>query len=96
MLDFDNWSDDRNRNGVIVKWRSGMKATYRVGHNGKIDLKATTPAVWMSMYYQHLPVLDLSEKRRPIPIQQYQAEKFSSFHPGSQQQGGAQGLVQFN
>ncbi|XP_063965587.1 E3 ubiquitin-protein ligase MIB2-like isoform X3 [Lytechinus pictus] len=48
----------RPRSGVTVKWTdTGQTTTHRVGYDGKVDLKCTTPGHGCGFYSSHLPIL---------------------------------------
>eukprot|EP00057_Strongylocentrotus_purpuratus_P008753 XP_011663227.1 PREDICTED: E3 ubiquitin-protein ligase MIB2 [Strongylocentrotus purpuratus] len=49
---------ERPRSGVNVCWtQSKLVTTHRVGFDGKMDLKCTTPGTGIGYYATHLPVL---------------------------------------
>jgi len=41
-----------------IAWNGGNNNNYRIGHEGKVDLIAVTPASGGSYYPQHLPIID--------------------------------------
>ena len=52
-----DWEMESSRSVANVRWSSGATNVYRVGHKGKVDLKASRAAPGGSFYPQHLPVL---------------------------------------
>ncbi|XP_041480155.1 E3 ubiquitin-protein ligase MIB2-like [Lytechinus variegatus] len=49
---------ERPRSGVNVRWNQSRRiTTHRVGYDGKMDLRCTTPGVGISYYASHLPIL---------------------------------------
>ncbi|XP_046342697.2 E3 ubiquitin-protein ligase MIB2-like isoform X1 [Haliotis rufescens] len=52
------------RNIARVKWDNGRSNIYRVGHEGKVDVKYTEEGVGPSYYRENMPVLDVSSARR--------------------------------
>ncbi|KAH9495553.1 E3 ubiquitin-protein ligase mib2 [Bulinus truncatus] len=65
-------SEDRRppyRSLAIVVWLTGLQGDYRVGAEGKMDLKCVTPSSGGYYYRSHLPVLGKTDvtdnKRRP-------------------------------
>ncbi|XP_067659038.1 E3 ubiquitin-protein ligase MIB2-like [Haliotis asinina] len=52
------------RNIARVKWDNGRSNIYRVGHEGKVDLKYIEEGIGPSYYRDNMPVLDVSSVRR--------------------------------
>ncbi|XP_071110075.1 E3 ubiquitin-protein ligase MIB2-like [Haliotis cracherodii] len=55
------------RDTVRVKWDVGPSNLYRVGHEGKVDLKYVEEAPGMFYYRDNLPVLDVTSVHSPQP-----------------------------
>ena len=51
---FSGNSSENDRSVALVEWASGRKDRYRIGHNGKIDLKCVRPGRGMLYYRSHL------------------------------------------
>ncbi|XP_067046975.1 ankyrin-3-like isoform X2 [Acropora muricata] len=58
-------SSDEDTNGSVrVSWKKGGQTyIYRVGKDGKVDLKCTVPATGRSYYRDHLPLLAFKQKK---------------------------------
>jgi len=56
----EDWNSSKPRSAVFVEWELGIDSKYRVGFEGKVDIKATTKARGYSFYRDHLPVLGKS------------------------------------
>ncbi|XP_015770068.1 PREDICTED: E3 ubiquitin-protein ligase MIB2-like isoform X3 [Acropora digitifera] len=58
-------SSDEDTNGSVrVSWKKGGQTyIYRVGKDGKVDLKCTVPATGRSYYRDHLPLLVFKQKK---------------------------------
>lgn len=58
------WKDETTKDAVRVSWKEGQRANiYRLGKDGKVDLKCTVPAKGTSYYRDHLPQLALELKK---------------------------------
>lgn len=57
VAELGDWSDASLRSGVYVVWEGGRKNLYRLGFEGRSDLKAVTEAKGAGFYKEHLPVL---------------------------------------
>jgi hypothetical protein len=57
VADVRGWSSESDKSVVSVRWPNGTSNVYRVGHNGKVDLRYVTDAVGGTYYREHLPVL---------------------------------------
>ncbi|XP_046559208.1 E3 ubiquitin-protein ligase MIB2-like [Haliotis rubra] len=55
------------RSTVRVKWDVGPSNLYRVGHEGKVDVKYVEEAPGLFYYRDNMPVLDVMGPQRPQP-----------------------------
>ncbi|XP_074606780.1 E3 ubiquitin-protein ligase MIB2-like isoform X2 [Acropora palmata] len=57
-------NDEDTKDSVRVSWKKGGPTyIYRVGKDGKVDLKCTVPAIGGNYYRDHLPSLVLKQKK---------------------------------
>nr|XP_058964207.1 E3 ubiquitin-protein ligase MIB2-like isoform X3 [Pocillopora verrucosa] len=64
VTEVTSWSDETNNDAVRVNWNKGPKEDiYRLGTNGKVDLKCTSPAVGGYYYKDHLPPLTMQIRK---------------------------------
>ncbi|XP_074606770.1 uncharacterized protein LOC141859796 [Acropora palmata] len=84
-------NDEDTKDSVRVSWKKGGQTfIYRVGKDGKVDLKCTVPAIGGSYYRDHLPALVLKRKKSQsgfttgdkviVELTCKQLEKLSSGH----------------
>nr|XP_058964216.1 E3 ubiquitin-protein ligase MIB2-like isoform X3 [Pocillopora verrucosa] len=60
VTEVTSWSDETNNDAVRVNWNKGPRGDiYRLGKNGKVDLKCTSSAVGGYYYRDHLPPLTM-------------------------------------
>ena len=52
-----NWGDNSVRSAVRVKWGTDKTDNYRMGHQGKVDLKCVKLTEGATYYPGHLPSL---------------------------------------
>lgn len=57
VIDIKGWDNETSRSVVKITWSSGNNNVYRVGHNGRVDLKYIEDAIGGYYYPDHLPVL---------------------------------------
>ncbi|CAL1544053.1 unnamed protein product, partial [Lymnaea stagnalis] len=57
VLSIDEWNKNSGRSKADVEWRPGAKNSYRVGHDGKMDLTCVKVAAGWFYYVDHLPLL---------------------------------------
>ncbi|KAK0063327.1 E3 ubiquitin-protein ligase MIB2, partial [Biomphalaria pfeifferi] len=55
--DWEQGNESTYRTQAGVLWVEGAGYTYRLGHNGKVDLEYVKPASGGFYYKTHLPVL---------------------------------------
>jgi E3 ubiquitin-protein ligase mind-bomb len=79
VADVRGWSSESDKSVVSVRWPNGTSNVYRVGHNGKVDLRYVTDAVGGTYYREHLPVLG-----KPVAASLLSDEMSSDFKPGDQ------------
>ncbi|XP_059173142.1 uncharacterized protein LOC131953789 [Physella acuta] len=61
VVEIRNWENESGRSEARVSWSFFSKTcSYRVGHEGQVDLKYVTPGLGLVYYKNHLPVLVLS------------------------------------
>ncbi|XP_066023099.1 E3 ubiquitin-protein ligase MIB2-like isoform X3 [Pocillopora verrucosa] len=64
VTEVTSWSDETNNDAVRVNWNKGPKEDiYRLGTNGKVDLKCTSPAVGGYYYRDHLPPITMQIRK---------------------------------
>lgn len=64
VIDVTSWTDESARDAVRVKWKEGQRANiYRLGKDGKVDLKCTMAVTGGSYYRDHLPLLTMELKK---------------------------------
>lgn len=63
VVELSNWSTASIRSGVYVVWDGGRKNLYRIGFEGRSDLKAVTEAKGGGFYKEHLPMLGEDRKK---------------------------------
>ena len=56
LLNVTDWDRDSVRSVVTVQWDRGHTNIYRLGHHGKVDVKAVALAEGGKYYPRHLPV----------------------------------------
>lgn len=60
MIETTAWGeDDSDRDAIRVCWDTGVINSYRVGFNGKVDLKCIETAAGFEFYPDHLPFLGM-------------------------------------
>ncbi|XP_046670485.1 E3 ubiquitin-protein ligase MIB2 isoform X1 [Homalodisca vitripennis] len=57
VVDIKGWDNETSRSVAKITWTSGNNNVYRVGHNGRVDLKYVEEAVGGFYYPAHLPIL---------------------------------------
>lgn len=57
VKDIRGWDSESGRSVANVIWSNSQMNVYRVGHKGKVDLKAIQVASGGMFYRDHLPVL---------------------------------------
>ena len=55
ILNITNWDRDSIRSVATVQWDSGNTNIYRLGHHGKVDIKAVQEIDGGLYYPGHLP-----------------------------------------
>ncbi|XP_020622118.1 E3 ubiquitin-protein ligase MIB2-like isoform X3 [Orbicella faveolata] len=91
VTEITGWSDDTLNDAVRVAWKSGPKGNiYRLGTDGKVDVKCTVPAVGGCYYRDHLPPLIVQLKKSQsgfttgdnVCVQQVTTEKLQELSIG--------------
>lgn len=57
VVDIKGWDNETSRSVAKITWSSGNNNVYRIGHNGRVDLKYVEEGVGGFYYPDHLPVL---------------------------------------
>lgn len=57
VISLQDWNNKSLFSAVLVKWDNGIENMYRVGYNGKTDLKCKIDAKGGYYYPDHLPIL---------------------------------------
>ncbi|XP_019848978.1 PREDICTED: E3 ubiquitin-protein ligase MIB2-like [Amphimedon queenslandica] len=67
LVTIKGWEKDTFRSVAEVEWKKGgKKNVYRVGHKGKVDIKAITPGEYGYYFPDHLPVLGKKIQEKDI------------------------------
>ena len=57
VKEIKDWNEFSGDCAALIKWENGWKNLYRLGFQGKMDLKVIKPAKGTSIYIDHLPFL---------------------------------------
>ncbi|XP_065216439.1 E3 ubiquitin-protein ligase MIB2 [Planococcus citri] len=72
------WDNETDRSVANVVWtKTGINNVYRIGHKGKVDIRAVKPAAWGTCYIDHLPVLGQNHNLTSLV-----PEDVTNFNPG--------------
>ncbi|CAL1544065.1 unnamed protein product [Lymnaea stagnalis] len=71
VVSLGDWTSDSGKSKVSVRWPSGNENAYRLGHEGKVDLKCVKPASGGFYYRSHLPILGIVGKRDDEKISRF-------------------------
>lgn len=67
MLDIRGWENESARSVANVQWANGTSNVYRIGHNGKTDLKAIS-IVGGGFYYREALAILGNSKPPTLPV----------------------------
>lgn len=62
VVDIRGWENESSRSVANVLWANGSSNVYRLGHNGKTDLKAVSIVGGGFYYREALPILGNTKK----------------------------------
>ena len=57
VTDVCDWSECFKKGAATVQWKEGGLVKYRVGHDGRVELKAVETAAGLDFYEDHLPLI---------------------------------------
>ncbi|KAJ7389167.1 E3 ubiquitin-protein ligase mib2 [Desmophyllum pertusum] len=91
VSEITGWNDESKNDAVRVAWKKGPRENiYRLGKNGKVDLKCTVPVVGGFYYRDHIPLLMVEFKKSQsgfttgdkVSVQQLTTEKLQGLSAG--------------
>ncbi|KAJ7389169.1 E3 ubiquitin-protein ligase mib2 [Desmophyllum pertusum] len=91
VTEITGWNDESKNDAVRVAWKKGPRENiYRLGNNGKVDLKCTVPVVGGFYYRDHIPLLMVEFKKSQsgfttgdkVYLQQLNTEKLQGLSAG--------------